>query len=161
MDSALKLAQVITEDYVLGGVSSWQYWIAVSKYNYRDGFIYIDEDTYSIQPTKRLWAMGNFSKFIRPGFLRVETICEAQKLSIMAAKDPQTDQLVVVVSNPEDREVWTELTLNGQTDPIRYDVWETSWQKDLKKTASNQVELSQVIPPQSIVTLVTQTTRQN
>ena len=35
MDSALFMANVIHDDQTIGGVTSWQYWIAVSKYNFR------------------------------------------------------------------------------------------------------------------------------
>lgn len=63
MNSLLNLANQISDD---SNVTVWQYWIAVSCYDFRDGLIYVDLDTKEIEPTKRLWAMGNFSKFIRP-----------------------------------------------------------------------------------------------
>lgn len=42
MDAALVLAATIHEDMVYSNASSWQYWIAVSPYDYRDGLLYID-----------------------------------------------------------------------------------------------------------------------
>jgi len=76
MDSALTLAKTVHADLTLADVTSWQYWIAVSRYDYRDGLLYTDYvqagDEESFEETKRLWAMGNFSRFVRPGTVRVE-----------------------------------------------------------------------------------------
>lgn len=43
MDSALFMANIIHDDLTIANVLTWQYWIAVSKYNFRDGLIYTDE----------------------------------------------------------------------------------------------------------------------
>ena len=73
MESALVMANVIHDDLTIANVTSWQYWIAVSKYQYRDGLIYVNPLGQDVLQTKRLWALGNYSRFIRPGFVRLET----------------------------------------------------------------------------------------
>ena len=75
MDAALTLAETVHADLTLANVTSWQYWIAVSRYDYRDGLLYTDYvlpgDEESFAQTKKLWALGNFSRFIRPGAVRI------------------------------------------------------------------------------------------
>ncbi len=72
MDSALVLAKTVLDDLTIGRASSWQYWLGASKNAYRDGLIYVDERTKTHAPTKRLWALGQFSRILRPGWRVVE-----------------------------------------------------------------------------------------
>ena len=75
MDSALVLARTVHSDLTIANVSAWQYWIAVSRYDYHDGLLYTDYvapgDEETIQQTQRLWALGNYSRFLRPGARRI------------------------------------------------------------------------------------------
>lgn len=98
MDSALTLAREMHDDLTLGGVTSWQAWIAVSKYNFRDGLIYVDESGQQPQATKRLWAMGQFSRFVRPGDQRVE-VTVAGDLPISAYLSADGGSLCAVMVN--------------------------------------------------------------
>jgi O-glycosyl hydrolase len=100
MDSALLLASTIHDDLTIGGVTSWQYWIAVSKYNYRDGLIYTREYGEAIEETQRLWAMGNYSRFIRPGAIRIAVDLTHDVLRASAWLDPETGAVTLVVLNP-------------------------------------------------------------
>ncbi len=94
MDSALVLAQTVLEDLTLGCVTSWQYWIAVSQYAYRDGLVYVDAGQPGVIPTKRLWSLGQFSRFVRPGSVRVAAESDDPDVSVIAFT---TDQGVVAV----------------------------------------------------------------
>lgn len=80
IDSALVLARTVHSDLTIANAVSWQYWIAVSRYDYHDGLLYTDYvepgDEESLEETKRLWALGNYSRFIRPGAKRVEVAAE-------------------------------------------------------------------------------------
>lgn len=75
MDSALVLARTVHSDLTIANAAAWQYWIAVSRYDYHDGLLYTDYvapgDEESLQETQRLWALGNFSRFVRPGAHRI------------------------------------------------------------------------------------------
>lgn len=100
MDSAYNLATQIFEDLTVLNVSDWQYWIAVSQYDYRDGLIYVNVDTHKIEPTKRLWAMGNFSKFIRPGATRIQSDAGGGLVNTMAfVNEGAEDEAVLVALN--------------------------------------------------------------
>ncbi len=66
------------------GVTSWQWWLAVSPYNYSDALVYINDPAGQMNvsncktdgivlDSKQLWAFGQFARFVRPGMRRVET----------------------------------------------------------------------------------------
>lgn len=100
MDSALTLANTLHEDLTHGQVISWQYWIALSKYDFRDGLIYVDPKYQSFQVTKRLWALGHFSKFIRPGFHRISITHEIENgINMSAFTSPDQTQTILVAIN--------------------------------------------------------------
>lgn len=76
MDSGITLAETIIEDLTILNAVSWQYWIAVSKYDWRDGLIYADlgqNGKWDLSIPKRYYVMMHFSKFIEPGSTRIET----------------------------------------------------------------------------------------
>ncbi|AXK46324.1 glycoside hydrolase [Brachybacterium saurashtrense] len=83
MDSALTLARTVHADLTLAGVSTWQYWIAVSRYDYHDGLLYTDYiepgDAETVEETRRLWALGNYSRFLRPGARRIDAVLETEE----------------------------------------------------------------------------------
>lgn len=98
MASALVMARVIYEDIALLGVSSWQHWIAVSEVDYCDGLIYINLEDKTFETTKRLYATGNFSKYIPLGARRISACCEDGELDVLAFS--KGNKTVVVIVNP-------------------------------------------------------------
>ena len=154
MDSALRMTREIMDDLVWGGVSSWQYWIAVSRYNFRDGLIYVNESEREIVPIKRLWAMGNFSRFIRPGFRRFEVEHDSTVLRVVGCKNPDGGRLVVVVMNPgtESEEVELHFTKAGGANI--FDAYETSKVNDLKVVSRGVKNNRYSFTAESVTTLV-------
>lgn len=152
MDSALVLATTIQEDLVVGGVTSWQYWIAVSKYYFRDGLIYVDEYNHNVVLTKRLWAMGNFSRFVRPGYTRIAADTAASALSVSAFRAPDGDEVVVVVVNQE--KVPIAIRLNIAEAFTRLEAYETSDQRDLEQVYAGSLPEKLILPEQSVTTMV-------
>lgn len=73
MDAALYVARVIHTDLTVANAASWQWWLAISPYDYKDGLIYIDKNKAGgqVRDTKMLWVLGNYSRFVRPGAQRV------------------------------------------------------------------------------------------
>ena len=103
MASGISMARVIYEDLTIGNVVSWQYWIGVSKYDFTDGLIYTDFDSEEdISPdiieTKRLFVLGQYARFIRPGSVRIELDGDFKFLKPVAFLTPE-ENLVVVVLN--------------------------------------------------------------
>ena len=154
MDSALRTTREIMDDLVWGGVSSWQYWIAVSRYNFRDGLIYVNESEREILPTKRLWSMGNFSRFIRPGFRRFDVEHNSTVLYVVAFKSLDGSKIVVVVMNPGTESEEVELHCTNGTEVNILDIFETSATNDLKAMSHGMPNNMYSFPAESVTTLV-------
>lgn len=148
MTAALTLAQVVHEDFTVGGVTSWQYWIAVSKYDYADGLLYADEATQTATPTKKLWALGQWSRFVRPGAVRVRVeVDPAAGLLVSAFRNPAGSVVVVLVNPSEDPSPPLD---PGVSDPAGR--WETSETRDLEDLGAVSGPI--VLPPRSVTTLL-------
>ncbi len=153
MDSALKLAVEMNTDLTKLNVTSWQYWIAVSCYNYRDGLIYVNKNTKDIWETKRLWAMGNYSRFIKEGYTRVEGSSDDGLVPVSAFKGTDEngkENLVVVVINTstEKYEIATE-DFSGYNTGSVYVTDETHSLEKTQDISGGKVE----IPASSVVTI--------
>lgn len=104
MDAALYTARVIHADLTIANATSWQWWIAVSPYDYKDGLVYIDynENDGNVYESKLLWALGNYSRFIRPGMKRIEVkpdVIVGNDVDYSAYKSTDGKQLVFVINN--------------------------------------------------------------
>ena len=115
MATALYVARVIHADITLANATSWQWWLALSPSDYKDGLIYVENDGKmgenpanaqdgDIMTAKTLWALGNYARFVRPGMVRIglranpTTASDAPQLS--AYKSPDGKRLVLVAVNP-------------------------------------------------------------
>ncbi len=118
MKLALYVGRIIHYAITTGNASSWQWWTAISKYDYKDGLIHLDDGTNSgssmpeycknngyIRDSKLLWGLGNYSRFIRPGMIRVSAgspeILANQSYGVFPSAfiDSQTGKLVVILIN--------------------------------------------------------------
>lgn len=74
MKTALYVARIIHHDIVYAGARSWQWWRAIGG-DYKDGLIreYSDTDLRDgkVEDSKLMWVLGNYSRFIRPGAVRM------------------------------------------------------------------------------------------
>jgi len=102
IDSAIETVKVMIEDFTLLGVTSWQHWIACSHYDYHDGLIYLDVENKRFETTKRLYATGNFSKYIPLGAKRIEAKCDDSEVMLVAFENEE--KTVLIVLNPGKKE---------------------------------------------------------
>ena len=74
MKTALYVARIIHHDIVYAGARSWQWWRAVGG-DYKDGllreFSNREGTDGRVVDSKLLWALGNYSRFVRPGATRI------------------------------------------------------------------------------------------
>jgi len=163
MDTALAVARVIHFDLVVAGASSWQWWLAVSPYDYKDGLVYVEHDPEDGEylESKILWALGNFSRFVRPGMVRVgvrrsdgaaheETV---EGLMVSGYLDDHRSIVATVFINRSDRSVPVDLQVEG----LRVERWipyVTSGGRDLGAHAALAAGRTVEIPGRSVVTLV-------
>jgi hypothetical protein len=101
MTAALYMARVIHNDLVYAQAAAWQWWLAISPYDYKDGLIYVDksEKDGKFWDSKKLWALGSFSRFVRPGMERIGVGGFGDGLLVSAFRDVFRRKLVVVMIN--------------------------------------------------------------
>jgi len=91
-DGALWLAKVIHADLTIGQARAWQFWDSFSRGASRGKAqrytLIACRGTDQYRPTKNLWALGQFSRFIRPGMVRVG-IQRDQAIDARRAADTQ------------------------------------------------------------------------
>ncbi|MCK4990962.1 MAG: glycosyl hydrolase [Bacteroidales bacterium] len=121
MNTALYVARIIHHDMVLTNAKSWQWWTAMTQVDYKDGLVYLDDGSEGetgkmgghveslqydgeVRESKLLWVLGNYSRFVRPGMIRIK--CELSEeqspengVLISAYKDPVNGKLVYVFVN--------------------------------------------------------------
>jgi len=155
IDAALYLAKVIHNDLVNANASAWHWWLAVSPYNYKDGLIYIDKNKTggNFYPSKMLWALGNYSRFISPGAVRIEAAVnsESSGLLVSAYQNKEAKELITVVINSNPRTENLNLKLGaGDYRAIKH--FTTSATADL---APGEMEGYHIIlPAKSITTII-------
>jgi len=172
MQTALWTARIISTDIAVGGVTSWQWWTAISRGDYKDGLIHIDDGSSNgagnadyckndgyIRDAKTLWALGNFSFFVKPGMVRVQipsvdNTTSVNDVMVTAYKDQATKKLVVVAVNISKSAKVYKLNLAGGTlTDNKMTPYTTSETLSLKKgTAVDATNFT--IPAKSVVTYV-------
>ena len=169
---ALWTARIISTDIAIGGVTSWQWWTAISRGDYKDGLIHVDDNASKgagdanyckndgyIRDSKTLWALGNFSFFVKPGMVRVQipsvdNATSVNDVMVTAYKDAATKKLVVVAVNISKSAKAYKLNLTGGSlADNKFTPYTTSETLSLKKGTA--VDASNFeIPAKSIVTYV-------
>lgn len=172
MSLALWTARIINTDIAIGGVTSWQWWTAISRGDYKDGLIHVDDGASNgagnadyckndgfIRDSKTLWALGNYSLFVKPGMVRVQipTIDNATAVNdvmVTAYKDTATKKLVIVAVNISKSAKTYKFKLAGGTlADNKFTPYTTSETSNLKKGAAVDAANLQ-IPAKSVVTFV-------
>ena len=161
MDYAIHVARVIHRDLIRLDVSAWFWWLALTPYDYKDGLLKIAPslEFKTLQTSKLMWALGNFSRFVRPGYSRV-TLTGADNLKqVMASayKDPDGTRLVVVAINASDSEQPLSLSIEGVRLSLgieEFNVFVTNADHNLTMIASTHVPGPYLLPSRSVVTLV-------
>jgi O-glycosyl hydrolase len=120
MTLALYVARMIHHDLTVADARSWQWWTAVSQVDFKDGLVYLDDGSKTnggrmgpetttllhdgtVRDSKLLWALGNYSQFVRPGAVRVQCQVEPEQsiangLLASAYKRPDGALVVVLVN---------------------------------------------------------------
>ncbi|SDF51860.1 O-Glycosyl hydrolase [Mucilaginibacter pineti] len=156
IDAALYMAGVIHTDLTAANASAWQWWLAISPYDYKDGLIYVDKNKTdgNYYPSKMLWVLGNYSRFIKPGAIRVDadaaTTPELKKPLLVSAFTKGKDVTIVIINQNTDE---TPVSLNTGNSKItltkRYTTSQTEELKPGSITGNNIT-----VPARSVVTLI-------
>ena len=122
MKTALYVARIIHHDLVYANARSWQWWRAIGG-DYKDGLLreYTDKSLLDgrIEDSKLLWVLGNYSRFIRPGAVRVDVKTLGQ--SGNEIPDGATEQQALMTSayqNADGSTVVVVINYSGETRKI-------------------------------------------
>lgn len=159
MTLALNTARLIVLDMNIVETSAWQWWLAISNGDYKDGLIYVDDldqETGDVFASKTLWALGNFSRFVRPGFQRIEIEEPFDDISSVLAsafRDPKTGRVVIVTVNCDTNSEVLQLRLPGKW---KSSAWITSDRPghDLAPLKGPIATDHVTVPSRSVVTFV-------
>lgn len=130
-------------------VSGWFWWVLALWRNEYSVMALNADNSFSI--SKTFWAFGNYSKFIRPGFVRIGTKSSNSKLLASAYKDPNTGRFVVVVINNSSNPVNATFLPHDFT-PGRVSPYITSNSQNLAKQPALSFSAPIYIPAKSVVT---------
>ena len=172
MKTALYVARIIHHDIVYAGAKSWQWWRAVGG-DYKDGLIreYTNDDLKDgrVEDAKLMWALGNYSRFIRPGAVRLSVSAFDQAGNLIPGGD--TDQkglmcsayqnadgsyAVVLINYAQEDKEFSINKINGKK--TRWQVYRTSdvEGEDLLPVEKVKSGRTVRIPARSIITLLNQ-----
>ena len=172
MDIALYMAKVIYCDLAYGNMISWSYWTAFSqeKWGHKNRFHLIrlnattdtgEESNADIKlggiltADKNLWVLGNYSRFIRPGYQRVqvEGADEMNALMGTAWLSPEADTLVAVFVNMDKGSREVTLSFPG-FDADEVNTYVTDWSHNLQLDPDQKDAANLRLPSRSVVTVV-------
>jgi O-glycosyl hydrolase len=160
IDPALYVARVIHNDLSVSNASAWHWWLAISPYDYKDGLVYIDKqkEDGDYYQSKILWALGNYSRFVKPGYKRVGIEVNKAKqqnpeLLVSAYHSESNAELVFVLVNSGIKDISVNLTADGNLMAVK-GVYVTSKDSNLEHSRTDSSADSITIPARSIVTVL-------
>lgn len=169
MATALYVARIMHHDLSITNARSWQWWTAITEVDYKDGLIYLDDGSGegtgrmgahipslqkdgAIRESKLLWVLGNYSRFVRPGMVRVH--CEISPVQspsdgilATAYQHVRNKRLVYVLTNLSEHQALINL---GHSGKVRS--YTTDEDSDLEFSVQKASRIT--LPARSVVTLV-------
>ena len=173
MDIALYMSRVIHNDLTVAGVTSWSYWTSmdISQWGQKDRFLLIslipngwtgdggdtgllrNGGSYQAMPT--LWVLGNYSRFIRPGYRRIAMeLSESMNFFGSAWISPEADEIVAVYTNYSDKGVRLNETREGWNgDVASITTYTTTQDKNLEEK-NYATDEKVILDAESVTTVV-------
>jgi glucuronoarabinoxylan endo-1,4-beta-xylanase len=122
MDSGLWTAATIHDSLVNGNVSVFHWWWLNPSDPKSNGALIIEGEL-----ARRGWVLGNWSRFVRPGFNRVDARALPQPgVNVSAFADPESGRVVIVAINTTMMELPQQFAIRGGTVPSTFTPWVTS-----------------------------------
>lgn len=163
-EPAQQVFRVIHKDLTVAGVSGWSWWLALSPHNYKDGLVYTDFDQIAdtnprLFDSKIMWVLGNFSRFIRPGYRRIGSGGYDDLSGLMSSSwlSPDGKEVVIVAANFSGAALVVDLPQRLSNQPgvfRRWEPWVTDRGRNLRREPA--VTAQTTLPPKSVTTFVGQ-----
>ena len=159
IESGLLLGNVISRDLTMLDAIDWNWWLAVSPCDYNDGLVYwdvLEDGSQKLSVLKRYYVMGQFSRYIENGDIRVGATCSDltgwANLDYSAYKRADGTVVVVIINNSKSDK---NVTVGGLGDYTKATVVCTTAEE---QSGWNEVETvwsgKVALPAQSITTYV-------
>jgi O-glycosyl hydrolase len=145
---AVNTAAQISDCLTTGNMSAYIWWKTIGNAN---GLL----DAAGV-PQRRGFVMGQFSRFVRPGAIRIDVSANTSPLGISAFKDPVTGRFAIVVVNNTTLSETQKFNLGGTTIST-VSPWMTSATQSLEQQSPLIVSngaFTYEIPSQSVITFV-------
>jgi O-glycosyl hydrolase len=173
IDYALWMSRIIHTDLVFGNASGWSFWTALNRstfgdHPYRFNLVLYQPNANNpshtdgtFEDNKLLWALGNFSRFVRPGMVRFDINdpdyndnTSVENFMISGYRNTSNKEIVLVCINNTDSS--RKFSLENYGDDFElvndtFDAYTTSTGSNLRKSTMSYDNIS--IPAKSIVTL--------
>jgi O-glycosyl hydrolase len=149
---ALILAKLVHQDLTVGSFSAFNYWWAWGAGN--NALVVINGTTVTIP--KRLYALGNFSRFVRPGWRRVTTTTSpASSVYLSAFEDAAGAQVAIVAINAGNSSATLPLSVDAGSLGTLTE-YRTSATENLARvgTLPGGASVSATVAPSSVTTFV-------
>jgi glucuronoarabinoxylan endo-1,4-beta-xylanase len=167
MNSALSIAVKIQVALTRAQVSAWHYWWLLPRTDNGIGDTNAALTDPQLRMTKRAYALGHYSRFIRPGFVRLGTNAQwARQVVGSAFRSPDSTTLVVVLVSDRSGALEQKIQVPG-LELTSAELWVTDKQRSLERSGDapeitrardgDGVELHVTLPPNSVVTVVSRT----
>jgi glucuronoarabinoxylan endo-1,4-beta-xylanase len=154
MLTGLWVANTMYDALANASMNAWHYWWFYPSSS-DNGALW---DYATKKPTKRLWVMGNFSRFVRPGFYRVDVSgSRPSGVSVVAFHNPGDATVAIVAINANSTSTALALFVAGGQWPAQVVPWVTSPTEDLVAKPAISVasaNFSATLEAQSVTTFV-------
>jgi glucuronoarabinoxylan endo-1,4-beta-xylanase len=151
--SALPMATTLHNDLTKANLNAWHIWWLYNASG-NGGCLY---DTTNNVWTKRLWVLGNYARFVRPGYMRVSTSGTVPSgVYVTAYQNPADGTLVVVAINTNAAATPLSLFISGVV-PCSITPWVTSATDNLASKAAitvSNARFSATLDAQSVTSFV-------
>ena len=140
-----------------GGFRAWFYWWAINYTADNQGLINYSNTAWTYQIPKRLYTIGHFSRFMRPGSTLLTSTSSSTSLESTAAI-PTTGSLALVLSNVSAQSITVTVSLASTASPpasvTPYITSATQNQAQLAAIPVTASKFTITIPANAIVTVV-------
>ncbi len=158
--SGLRFATVLHEHLTVSEVSAWNYWWLVScKDEMGSGLIKLDLAAQTYTVLKTLFVVGNFSRFIRPGYRRLDMDAAPgdEGIHVSAYRDSGSNAFVIIAVHTGAQAAPIEVHLEGFPEVAQVTPFRTSSQEDLAPLAALPVTgggFTATLAPESVTSFV-------
>ena len=153
---AMMWANIIDHNIAVANESAWLWWWWYDRKDDNEGLI--NGSTVSI----RTYVMGNYAKFVRPGWVRIDATHEPQtKVMVSAYKNPHSGDFAIIATNQNKHAIRQEFTLSGFA-AMTVTPWITAASQKLQSKAPVPAgsSFTYTLPGRSVVTFVGSTNAQ-